>query len=676
MTAPSIIITFPGFPFTNLASAATFAALRALVSTAFVDGQDIAVDAGTVAGDGFGGLFNWNAASVAVDDGATIIKPTDKTGGQAGRWLASGSGTVWLETGTGAVARTIDALLREQAISVIDFIPANLRAAIVANTGTTELVSYFNAASTACVAQNRALYVPRGTYAMQTWSPPANLTVVTDGRKTIFKQLDTGGVGKRIIVVAVDGVSLWEGGSATLDGSIDTIPGNATEQNHGIIVDAPAATTINRFTVGDCYGKNIGGDVLTTYSPGGTIGHCEIGTLYGTNIYRNIVSITGGKSGRIAGVIQEAGGAGLGALNFEPDPANTSAPSQWEVGIVRGRTVTFAGDPGVRLGEIKIGILHLDYSVFGVSTPPYNTGGINVGSSPDQFLNGIRCRNWRTLHIGQAFIKGHPRSALLDLGTGAGDDLCDSFHFGSLILEGIGTGGYPAYANGEIVLQKQRKFSVGVLVSIAKVNAANPTFLGGADCALIEVQGGEIQGRVCNGQVGAILFENVKQTSLVGENIFRFVDGKIRLRGGSGAGVPAAMFQGCPIAPVVEDWTGDSVIITGTTPNVRLVRSTVNALYYDDAWSVATAAIASAAALTLTKAGDVIPVSGTTTITSITADAGNRGRTVTLVPQGILTFTDGGNLVLAGNFVTTADDTITLATADGTTYYEICRSVN
>ena len=41
----------------------------------------------------------------------------------------------------------------------------------------------------------------------------------------------------------------------------------------------------------------------------------------------------------------------------------------------------------------------------------------------------------------------------------------------------------------------------------------------------------------------------------------------------------------------------------------------------------------------------------------------------------VLTFTDGSNLKLAGNFVTTADDTITLA-YDGTNWYEICRSVN
>ena len=37
--------------------------------------------------------------------------------------------------------------------------------------------------------------------------------------------------------------------------------------------------------------------------------------------------------------------------------------------------------------------------------------------------------------------------------------------------------------------------------------------------------------------------------------------------------------------------------------------------------------------------------------------------------------TDGSNLKLAGNFVTTADDVITLV-CDGTNWFEMSRSVN
>lgn len=92
-----------------------------------------------------------------------------------------------------------------------------------------------------------------------------------------------------------------------------------------------------------------------------------------------------------------------------------------------------------------------------------------------------------------------------------------------------------------------------------------------------------------------------------------------------------------------------------------------------DTAALSTRDIASAAAITVPGGSDFWNVTGTTTITSV---AGSwEGRTVTLKFAGILTFTDGSNLKLAGNFVTTADDTITLIHRSGT-WYEVARSVN
>lgn len=104
-----------------------------------------------------------------------------------------------------------------------------------------------------------------------------------------------------------------------------------------------------------------------------------------------------------------------------------------------------------------------------------------------------------------------------------------------------------------------------------------------------------------------------------------------------------------------------------------------NNLIYGCVTSVSNATsntVASATSITLPIGIDVVNISGVTTITSIAAASARKGRVVTLVFGGILTFTDGGNLKLAGNFVTTADDTITLCCADGTNWYEVCRSVN
>jgi hypothetical protein len=90
-------------------------------------------------------------------------------------------------------------------------------------------------------------------------------------------------------------------------------------------------------------------------------------------------------------------------------------------------------------------------------------------------------------------------------------------------------------------------------------------------------------------------------------------------------------------------------------------------------WPPTSINVASATTVTLPNDGDVFHITGTTTITSVTTSW--RHRRVTLVFDGILTFTDGSNLKLAGNFVTTADDTITLV-CDGTNWYEQSRSVN
>jgi len=83
--------------------------------------------------------------------------------------------------------------------------------------------------------------------------------------------------------------------------------------------------------------------------------------------------------------------------------------------------------------------------------------------------------------------------------------------------------------------------------------------------------------------------------------------------------------------------------------------------------------IASATTTTLAEYGEVFIISGTTAITSVTASWGQRR--VTLIFSGALTFTDGSNLKLNGNFVTTADDTISLV-CDGTNWYETSRSAN
>lgn len=82
-------------------------------------------------------------------------------------------------------------------------------------------------------------------------------------------------------------------------------------------------------------------------------------------------------------------------------------------------------------------------------------------------------------------------------------------------------------------------------------------------------------------------------------------------------------------------------------------------------------AVASAAALPL-PTGRVFHVTGTTNITSITSTNFQSGAVITLIFDGVLTLTNGGNIKIGSNYVTAAGSAITLA-YDGTNWYQVGR---
>lgn len=122
-------------------------------------------------------------------------------------------------------------------------------------------------------------------------------------------------------------------------------------------------------------------------------------------------------------------------------------------------------------------------------------------------------------------------------------------------------------------------------------------------------------------------------------------------------------------ALVVNNGTSTGNIIEGQNNAAEVFAFGDNNLWH----TFAGAPVASAAAIVPT--GNLFHVTGTTTITSITSTGIVAGTQITIIFDGILTFTDGSNLVLASDFVTTANDTITLV-FDGTNWHEISRSIN
>lgn len=134
-------------------------------------------------------------------------------------------------------------------------------------------------------------------------------------------------------------------------------------------------------------------------------------------------------------------------------------------------------------------------------------------------------------------------------------------------------------------------------------------------------------------------------------------NGNLRIEGATGTDVSDCSLHG-----------GATLFVSVASKPTTAIR---NVAGYTDA----APSIASAATLVVDPGIEVALVTGTTNITSISASVRHTGRRVTLIFAGALTVTDGSNLKLSGNFVTTADDTITLV-CDGTNWLESSRSVN
>lgn len=134
----------------------------------------------------------------------------------------------------------------------------------------------------------------------------------------------------------------------------------------------------------------------------------------------------------------------------------------------------------------------------------------------------------------------------------------------------------------------------------------------------------------------------------------------------------AISFISCTIAKALVT-SNIANFATASEERVTFVTSTITQFSAENnSWDFYGTA-ASASTVTL-PGGQVVEITGTTNISTITA-TNNAGRRVSLIFRGVLTVNDGSNLKLAGNFTTSADDTLSLV-CDGTNWYETARSAN
>lgn len=461
-----------------------------------------------------------------------------------------------------AVPLTDDATL-----SVLDAIPPTLHQAIRSGSLRSDIATYVERAAREAVGRGKPLHFPAGTYPMTTWAPPAGLTVLTDGRATVFRQLDTRGRPQRFIEVFGDGVRLWPGGSATIDGGMTPRGLNATAFNSGIRVHARRGARIARFECGDVYGRNLGGDVLETgCDAGGFLGTCTIGSVYGDNVYRNVLSITGGAAGSVAAVVQQ-GGCGLCVLDIEPDPTSARV-GDWTIGRVEGHRAAVAGDPAAGVNSVKIASLDLDGSRRS-SVPPFNAGGVSERASPTLFQVGLRYRNVGNMRIGNARIANMLRAAIEDIGEGSRDAMSGTISIGSLVIVNCG-----AASTYEVVTQKTRTLDIQELNSTAKPSSGVATFLGGFRGTSIRIGRGKVNGTVVLETKGDFVANRLAVSS-GGASAFRNVQGRLQLAG-SQIATSAAAFDNCTGPIDVADSIVQAATLSRSSAQPRVSRSRIN----------------------------------------------------------------------------------------------------
>lgn len=509
--------------------------------------------------------------------------------------------------------------LYETAYSVLEEIPTNLHASIRDRTVNTNLKAYFDAAAIAAVAGNVALYIPPGTFTMTQWFPPAGITVLTGGKETVLKQMDSSGVPTRFIEVQADNISLWPGGACSIDGGMTAGGVNATSFNSGVRVHALDGVTINTFRCGDIHGSNIGGDVFETGAgTTGTLVHCEVGVLYASNVYRNVASITAGSTGSIAGLIH-TGGVGYTTCSIEPDAASGSPIAGWNFGHIRGHRFKVSGATTSIIGGITVHHLDLDYTRT-ASNPIFNYGGVSLALTPNVFQRAIEYRNSKSIRFGHSKIKSFPQEAMRDIGEAGGDTPTEMVKFDYLEMDGCG-----ASSDSNITTKKTELVEIGFIRDTAKVAAADSTFVVGESLTHIRVNAGFIDGKVTSSCAGSL---ELRQCEIDGDAQIAFstVTGLITLDRCVITDT-ATLFNACTAVPEVRDSTitATTILDSGTT-NAHYFRSTVNSVFYAD------------------QLATVINAQVGTTYTLVAADL---GKLITCSNAGAITLTVPANATVA-----------------------------
>lgn len=328
--------------------------------------------------------------------------------------------------------------------------PANVVSYGADKTGLTDSTAAF----TAALAASNVIYAPAGTYLVTNITLTTGKTLLTDGFATIFQQKSGQAVGTHIIDVTGSDVVVQ---SLKLIGNIST---DTNEQQHGVFVRN--TTTISRIFIGDLYGSNIRGDVLYIGGESGSpTTHVKFGTIIGSNILRNVVSIVGGQYIIGDAAITE-GSTGYTTLDIEP---NTETCHNIYVGYVKGAVFQCAPPLIANTAyNIHVGMLDLDPAYATNSTPTYSAYEPEIA---------IKLRNTTDIQLDHVKVSNHTELAI-DYIWNSGEQRGKNIHIGYLNVNSVGSADttYNAAIKGSAI-------------DSITINSADVTLQSTSDCILL-----------------------------------------------------------------------------------------------------------------------------------------------------------------------------------------------
>lgn len=183
---------------------------------------------------------------------------------------------------------------------------------------------------------------------------------------------------------------------------VGNIRSDREEHNHAISVGG--TVDVARVMLHGIRARDIRGDALYI---GGTSAHpvydVHAIAVDGTNIYRSVVSITGGVRIRIDSIIGSK--VGYRHLDIEPNAHGSQPPDGIEIGYVRGADIQIVGDASTPVGSVDIKYADLDNSLVANSSPGYPFFPRSTGFA-------AIVANVRDLHFGHLRTRGFPKQAI------------------------------------------------------------------------------------------------------------------------------------------------------------------------------------------------------------------------------------------------------------------------